>query len=158
MSSINIKTTFALIIILVMLFGVGLGYELNSWFGTQQTSKTSQNSSNTNSVRGNTATSNPQQGKNILTRTGTITTVNSSTVVFNTYAQNQDSTYSALTMTAKVDDKTTLTKIDLKNPLTAATTIALSDLKPNSEISVETAENMYGKTIVTAKSIQLHIK
>lgn len=156
MSSINIKTTFTLIIVLVLLFGVGVGYELNTWFGNDADDSATTLKENSNATTANSQTASPQQNKTIYVRTGMIEAIEEGAIIFNTYVQNQDTTYSSVTMTAKIDTTTTISKISLKNPGAQAQAIAIADLKQNNEISVETAENMYGKTIVTAKSIQLH--
>jgi hypothetical protein len=153
----DLKKVFIISVVLALLFGVSVGYQLQMWFGTEKEGAGVTNTNTTTSKRAaNSALASPIIAKEVYTRSGTVASVKDSSIIFNTYIQNQDATYTAAAMTAKIDDKTTFVKINLKNPQATPVTISLSDIKQNGQIAVETDENMYGKTIVTAKSIQLH--
>jgi len=154
MSMPDFKNYFVIGLVLVLLFGIGVGYQI----GTMVQSDENANTTNTNSIPNNAVISDesPVAEQEIYIRTGQVESVDPNQVIFTTYIQNSDSTYSQVTMTAQINDQTTFTKINLRDSNSTAQTITVSEIPVGSEVAVASADNIYGKTNFTAESIQLH--
>ena len=150
----DFKNYFVIGLVLVLLFGIGVGYQI----GTMVQSDENANTTNTNSIPNNAVISDesPVAEQEIYIRTGQVESVDPNQVIFTTYIQNSDSTYSQVTMTAQINDQTTFTKINLRDSNSTAQTITVSEIPVGSEVAVASADNIYGKTNFTAESIQLH--
>lgn len=150
----DFKNYFVIGLVLVLLFGIGVGYQI----GTMTQSDENTNTTNGDSVPNNAVISDesPVAQQEIYIRTGQVESIDPNQVVFTTYIQNSDSTYSQVTMTAQITDQTTFTKINLRESNSASQTITVSDVPVGSEVAVSSADNIYGKTNFTAESIQLH--
>lgn len=150
------KNMYVVVVIVVLLFGVGLGYQINTWVNDK--SETANSDTNTATTGGNTQTGQiPQSATEIFSRSGKVESVAGDSITLITHTQNTDSTFSKLTITAAVDADTSITKIDLRETNKEETTIALSDISVGSEVAVYSDENVYGKTSFTASRVQLHV-
>jgi|GEM_PF-3586956 len=156
MSTPDFKNYYIIGLILVLLFGVGVGYQLATVFQNNNSSQVA--TTNENGIPNNAVLSDqtPIAQPEIYIRTGQVESINPSEVSFSTYVQNSDSNYSKVTMTAKITGETTFTKINLRDDTSKEETITVNDVPVGSEVAVASAENIYGKTTYTASSIQLH--
>lgn len=154
MSTPDFKNYYVIALVLVLLFGIGVGYQL----GTTLKTEDADNVAITNGVPTNAvlADKTPTAQSEIYIRTGQVETVNPNEITFSTYVQNSDATYSKVTMTAKLTSDTTFSKIDLRDASAGSTEITVSDIAVGNEVAVASADNIYGKTSYTASSVQLH--
>ena len=151
MSSSDFKNMYIVVIILTLLFGVGLGYQIHTLVATKDSETANTNGALTNTLPD--GRPNAQAITTIYSRTGMVTKVENNKIVFQAYVLGTNS-YNLTTLTATITDATQLTK--LTGSSSTATKIGVTDIKAGNEISVVSAENMYGKTSFSASSIQLH--
>lgn len=153
MSSTDFKNIYIIVIILTLLFGIGLGYQIHGMVSNKTSEVANNNStSGTNTTGGK---PNAQNITAIYSRTGTVTKVESGKITFQAYVLGNNA-YNLTTLTATISDKTEITKTNSATPSAAPTKIATTEIKAGNEISVVSSENMYGKTTFGASSIQLH--
>jgi len=148
----EIKNVYVIAIVLALLFGIGVGYQLNTWFAKKaDTTACANQNTNTNS------TASPLADSQIFVRTGKVTKVTSDSISFQAYVQNTGSGYALTTLTASVTSETTFTQVNTNKPSTDRTTIALSDIKEGDQVAIQADENIYGKTSFTASSVQKQV-
>ncbi|MFA5030710.1 MAG: hypothetical protein WC495_03915 [Patescibacteria group bacterium] len=154
MSTSDFKNYFIIGLVLVLLFGVGVGYQLGITLASDDSTKTT----NTDNMPNNAVISDetPVAQPEIYVRTGQVESINPTQIEFSTYVQNSDSNYSQVIMTAQINDQTAFTKINLRDSNSSAQTIVMTDIPVGSEVAVASTDNIYGKTAFTAESIQLH--
>ena len=154
MSTSGFKNYYIIGLVLILLFGVGVGYQLGITFYSPDTDTTEDaDSIPTNAVI---ADQTPTAQPEIYVRSGRVASVNPNQITFVTYVQNSDSSYAQVTMTAQLTEDTTFTKISLRDANSAAEDISVSDIPVGSEVAVACADNIYGKTSFTASNVQLH--
>lgn len=151
MSSSDFKNMYIVVVILTLLFGVGLGYQIHTLVATKSTENANLNDSTSVSTLG--GRPNAQAITTIYSRTGVVTKVESGKIVFQAYVLGNNA-YNLTSLTATISDSTQISK--LTGASSTSSKISATDIKVGNEISVVSAENMYGKTTFAASSIQLH--
>jgi len=154
MSTPDFKNYYVVALVLVLLFVIGVGYQIGTTLQSENTEDVGVvDGIPTNAVI---ADKTPTAQSEIYIRTGQVESVNPNEIIFSTYVQNSDTTYSKVAMTAQLTTSTTFTKINLRDTTKATEDITVSDITVGNEVAVASTDNIYGKTSYTASSVQLH--
>lgn len=152
MSTSDFKNTYVIAIILTLLVGVGLGYQINTLVDN-----TNENAGcDTTTSSSDPSSSSPREIGEVFSHTGLVESVASDTITFTALIQNTDASYTKTTLKVSMTSDTTFTKIDLRDTTAAEETITIDDIAVGNEIVAIADENIYGKTQFTASAIKLH--
>lgn len=155
MSTIDFKNMYLVSVVLVLLFGIGLGYQINTWTNTNDGSEIAITTSE-NTQSGTQASSSPKAIQEVYARTGRVEAISPDSITFTTILQNSDSSYSESTLIAQLSDSTVYTKINLQDTSQETETISYDDISIGSEVAISASDNIYGRSTFNAISVQLH--
>lgn len=155
MSTFDFKNAYVAGMILTLLFGIGMGYQIHTWVSDDSESGDVATNVNT-TTNGNSQVSTPRALPEVYARTGKVESISPDNITFTTILQNTDSTYTETTLTATITESTSFSKINLSEASDNVETITRTDIPVGSEVAISADENIYGKTQFTATSVQLH--